>query len=353
MRPKWFDPASHRQEPSAGSGRYALIVPGQAPECVTPNSVTRPEMPAVRTPVPEARQPATDDTERITQVSDLPKAMVAEERFVLLRLDGVDAGSVVSLGQEPLTMGRHTSNQIQLQGGGISRTHARIAWQGGAHVLEDLQSSNGSFVRGQRVSRVVLRDGDLIHLGPHATFRYTRTDEMHEQLLRQLFESSTRDALTGAYNRRHFDERLRAEVAHACRHETALSLVMFDLDYFKHVNDTYGHTMGDAVLRNVAHVTARHLRSEDVFARYGGEEFVVLLRGTALRDAIRVAERIRATIEAQPTTVEGQVVSTTVSVGCASLEDCAQRDAMALIQIADGRLYAAKRAGRNRVVGTS
>ena len=208
----------------------------------------------------------------------------------------------------------------------MSRVHARISWQNGGHVLEDLGSSNGTFVRGEAVKRVTLHDGDFVQFGSHACFRYTRTDEMHEKLLRQLFESSTRDALTGAYNRRHFDERLRAELAYAARHDSELSMLIFDVDLFKRVNDTHGHVAGDAVLRHVAHVTERQLRSEDVFARYGGEEFAVLLRGIALKDAIRVAERIRATIEALPTSFEGKIICATVSAGCASLGECAGRD---------------------------
>jgi diguanylate cyclase (GGDEF)-like protein len=308
-------------------------------------------MPAVRAPIEivEAEPSTVGDAERITQVSDVPRAAVTAERFVLLQLDGVDAGTVVALSDQPSTIGRHTGNQIQLQGGGISRNHARITWQAGGHVLEDLQSANGTFVRGQRVTRVVLCDGDLVQLGPHACFRYTRTDEMHERLLRQMFESSTRDALTGAYNRRHFDERLRTELAHAARHGTELSLVLFDLDHFKRVNDTFGHAVGDDVLRHVAHLTASQLRTEDVFARYGGEEFVVLVRGIGLRDATSVAERIRARIEGHPPAVPG--VTATISAGCASLVGCGRPDASSLIALADDRLYVAKRRGRNRVVG--
>jgi diguanylate cyclase (GGDEF)-like protein len=169
-------------------------------------------------------------------------------------------------------------------------------------------------------------------------------------LLRQLYESSTRDALTGAHNRVHFDERLRTELAYAVRHGTALSLALFDIDHFKRVNDTHGHLAGDQVLRHVARIAARQLRAEDMFARYGGEEFAVILRGIDLSGCVRVAERLRSTIEVLPTGFEKRVIPVTISVGCAMFDDAPERRGESLVARADSRLYAAKRTGRNRVV---
>lgn len=336
-----------------GSGGRSAITPA-APREVSPTAITHREMAAVR---PRAPLPSIDsfrdgEDERVTRVSMPPLARPQAERTVLIRLDGVDAGSLVTLAAEGCTVGRHVSNSLRVSEGGVSRFHARITWLGNAYTIEDLGSANGTWLKGQRVTRAVLCDGDVLQFGSHASFRFTVTDGMHEGMLRKLHESSTRDPLTGAYNRRHFDERLREELAYALRHRSDLGVVMLDIDHFKQVNDTRGHQAGDAVIRHVAQVTASQLRSEDVFARYGGEEFVVLLRGIDVRGAVRVAERVRANVEVLSARFDGGLISVTVSGGAAALSDGGDRSGSALVGRADERLYAAKRAGRNRIVGS-
>ncbi|MBK8995876.1 MAG: GGDEF domain-containing protein [Myxococcales bacterium] len=340
-------------EPPPPPSRIALMPPPPS-RAAPPTAITRKDMPAVRVPAEaEEAEPVVFNEERITQVSAPPGPASQTESVVLIRLDGVDAGSLVSLGTETCAIGRHHQNQLQIEDGGVSRFHARVTWLGNAHAIEDLASSNGTWVRGRRISRAVLGDGDLVQFGSHACFRYTVTDGMHERLLRQLHESSTRDPLTGAYNRRHFEERLRAELAYAVRHGTELGVILFDIDHFKRVNDTRGHAAGDAVIRHLAQVTQAQLRSEDVFARYGGEEFVVLLRATDAKNTQRVAERIRASIEVLPASFEAQAIPVSVSGGCATLGEGGERTGPAMLRRADERLYAAKRAGRNRVVGVA
>jgi diguanylate cyclase (GGDEF)-like protein len=205
-------------------------------------------------------------------------------------------------------------------------------------------------VNGARVEKKQLFDGAIVQLGPRVCLRFSVTDANQENILRQLYESSVRDGLTGAYNRHFFHERLAAELSYAGRHNTEASVLMFDVDHFKNVNDTYGHMAGDQVLRNLSSVTLRLLRTEDVFARYGGEEFVVLLRGVPIRGAHRAGERLRAAIAAAPAQSEGRTIEATVSIGCASLACCRKLDGDTLIATADRRLYAAKRNGRNQVV---
>ena len=295
----------------------------------------------------------SSDGERITQVSAPPGPETQSESVVLIRLDGVDAGSLVCLDAETCCIGRHLSNQVRIPEGGVSRYHARITWLGNAHAIEDLASSNGTWVKGRRVTRAVLADGDLVQFGSHACFRYTVTDGMHERLLRQLHESSTRDPLTGKYNRRHLEERLRAELAYAVRHGTDLGVIMLDIDHFKRVNDTRGHAAGDAVIRHFAEVASAQLRGEDVFARYGGEEFVVLLRSTDAAKTVLVAERIRASIEVMSLSFDGAVIAVTSSGGCSTLGEGRGQTGAELLERADQRLYTAKNSGRNRVVGAS
>jgi diguanylate cyclase (GGDEF)-like protein len=178
------------------------------------------------------------------------------------------------------------------------------------------------------------------------------TDALEEKLQRSLYESSVRDALTGAYNRKHFNERLASEVSYAVRHVTPLALLLLDIDYFKRVNDEHGHLAGDQVLRELAGVIMCTIRAEDMFARYGGEEFAVIARGSDARGAVALAERIRGVAETLAVDFEGLTLRVTISVGVATLS-CAggSKNVNALIARADEHLYEAKLHGRNRVVG--
>ncbi len=271
---------------------------------------------------------------------------------VLLRMDGVQAGEVVSLAIMPCFIGRHPSCRIVIDDAGVSRRHARIFLQNEEFWLEDVGSRNGTFIDGRRLERKRLHDGGLIQIGLHASFRFTVVSARQEKLLRELYESSTRDALTGLYNRRHFDDRTRAELAYAKRHHLDVGFVMIDVDCFKRVNDTYGHAAGDVILKNVAATLARQLRAEDVIARVGGEEFAILLRGISTDGARRLAERLRVNVESLPILADGIPIAVTISAGCSALSETEDNSLKSLLSIADQRLYDAKRAGRNRVVAS-
>ncbi len=267
----------------------------------------------------------------------------------LTRIDGPSAGRVVSLPAEQLTIGRSPRAELHLPEAGVSRKHARICCVNGAYVLEDLGSHNGTSVGGKRISVVQLRQGDLIRVGPSATLRFCWMDVHQRRLLEELYESSVRDPLTGAFNRRHFSERLEAEIAFAKRHHSELSLLLLDIDFFKKVNDQHGHLEGDRVLRELARICNRVLRAEDMFARFGGEEFAVLLRGVPLRGAARAGERLRIAI-AENVSFGIPRVGVGVSIGCSTLDTHKAVSAAALIHVADQCLYEAKRTGRGRVV---
>jgi len=286
---------------------------------------------------------------RSTDISGPPTIPAAVDRPVLLRMDGVQAGLIIGVDQFPFTVGRHPTNTLRVDEDSISRFHARVVRNGDEYLVEDLSSRNGTFIAGKRITRGKLDHDSWLQFGPRVSFRFSLTDVREERLLRKLYESSTRDALTGAYNRMHFEERLRAEVAYALRHRTQVSLLVIDLDHFKRINDTYGHPAGDAVLRRASDACMRALRTEDVFARFGGEEFAVVLRGIELKGAARLAERLRQAVAAEVVEHEGQQIKVTFSAGCASLACCDKSNADELVAVADRRLYAAKAAGRNRV----
>ncbi len=278
--------------------------------------------------------------------------MIVRDRGLLVRIDAVNAGQVFTVNTNEFTLGRHPDNSGCVDDQGISRYHAKITRTNNTeYAVEDLKSSNGTYVNGVSVERIELRNGDTLQLGPRVSFRFSLASSAEERVMRQLYESSVKDPMTQVFNRQYFDAQLTSELSFALRHATELSLLVVDIDFFKKVNDSYGHLAGDAVLRSVAELLQAQLRTEDTLARYGGEEFVVLLRGVALSDAVRAAERLRTAIEKAPIQYGTQAVPVTLSIGCASVADCTEPSPEMLIETADQRLYAAKRGGRNRVVG--
>lgn len=170
--------------------------------------------------------------------------------------------------------------------------------------------------------------------------------QQQRQEVASLAAEARTDTLTGLPNRRSFEEDLARRFDQWRRHQIPVSLVMIDVDWFKKFNDTHGHQTGDQVLRTIAAVLRKTLRQMDLAARIGGEEFAILLPGTRLQDATTVAERVRATVAAEPLRCGGAELHVTVSVGLSSVVEL--DGAEALIKRADDALYAAKNAGRNR-----
>src|SRR2546430_6519658 len=167
-------------------------------------------------------------------------------------------------------------------------------------------------------------------------------------LFQQIQDLAARDGLTNLFNRRHFFEIGRRHLGAAPPAERPVATIMVDIDHFKRVNDTYGHAVGDEVIREVAGRLSACLRASDLICRYGGEEFAALLPDTAWSDAYRVAERLHATVAGQPVTTEAGNLAVTVSVGVAAPPEL-DGDLAAMLNPADGALYQAQRAGRHRV----
>ena len=214
----------------------------------------------------------------------------------------------------------------------------------------DLNSTNGTYHNGERISSHVLRDGDTIQIGSTTMLKFSYQDALEQQLIDNLYESATRDSLTRAYNKKYFGESIQREFAHAIRQRTPLTLVMFDIDFFKKINDQYGHTAGDFVLSKLAVKVHECIRAEDTFCRYGGEEVALLLREASEKQGFACAERIRRVIELTEFTPPGQPrIPVTSSFGVSTFTGTEFSEPEQLIKSADQYLYQAKRGGRNRV----
>jgi two-component system cell cycle response regulator len=300
-----------------------------------------------------------------TLIVDTRTAMGARSLGVLTVVGGLETGRVFAIPRGfEATLGRAEGCSFRFDDASVSGVHAKVVCISVDHVFADAGSTNGSYVNDAKVSSTVkLKDGDRIQLGSATFLRFSLVSEDEEKALRKMYDAALRDGLTGVFNRKHLEERIDAEIAYAQRHQTELSLAIFDVDHFKKVNDTYGHLAGDAVLKRVAQILAEGLRTEDVLGRYGGEEFVIVVRGISVGGAKVLADRLRESLErtslrlgaTTPTTL-----SVTASAGVSSLacteaypKQQGRSDKISLLEIADGRLYKAKQAGRNRVVGAS
>ncbi|MGK3996027.1 diguanylate cyclase [Sorangium sp. So ce1024] len=296
-----------------------------------------------------------DDFEatRVANVGELQKelpARSAKDRAYLIVLAGSNVGEMYRVEGSEIVIGRASGATIRLNDDGISRRHARLLQIDSQVLIEDLNSSNGTLVNGEKVTRVALHDGDKIRLGSTTVLKFTYHDYLDESFQQQMYDAALRDALTKAFNKKYFLDRLETEVSYARRHSAHLSLLMFDVDHFKRINDTFGHLAGDYVLARIAKIASNTVRTEDVFARYGGEEFGILCRGVALENAGILGERLRLLVEGSVFEHEGVRVPTTISVGVAAHPDIPVQTGQQLIAAADEALYEAKRTGRNRVL---
>ena len=274
---------------------------------------------------------------------------VAEkQQALLIVLSEPRLGSRVLLTETPVEIGRGATGGLMLDADSVSRKHAKVEWTGSNHRIVDTGSTNGTFVNGSRIQSHELRDGDRVQIGK-VLLKYIATGNI-EAAYHEEFQRLMRfDPLTGCSNKRTFEEALRTAVTAARTKPTTLSLVVFDLDHFKKINDTHGHVAGDSVLCELASVAREAMPKDLVFGRVGGEEFAALWEGSDKMAMIGVAESVRKAAAAHPFSFEGKRLSLTVSAGVAERPSGSDETAEALYERADAKLYEAKGAGRNRV----
>ncbi len=281
----------------------------------------------------------------------VPDKGTPEEPYLIV-LAGGPVGMMYKLRAEPpMFIGRGRDADIHLEDEEVSRRHAKITGIcDGNPILEDLGSSNGTFVNGIQIQRQQLKDGDKIQMGSISILKFSYQDDFERSIQQELFDRGMKDGLTEIYNKKFFLDRLASEYAHARRHNRDVSLLFFDIDHFKNINDTHGHPAADFILRELALVVRETLRTEDLHARYGGDEFVVLMRDVDDASALVLAQRIHSVVDSHKFIFNGVEIPLTISLGVASLS-ATMNDATELVQLADKYLYKAKKAGRNRIGG--
>lgn len=286
---------------------------------------------------------------RVAQVSKISDRVGegAACLIVCASLDPMQVGRRHEFSEKAVTIGRSPDSTIVIESGTVSRSHARIERRGRGFALVDCGSVNGTYLGDEPVDEHTLRSGDLIKVGP-CILKYLAAGDVEAAYHEEIYRLTITDGLTGIANKRAFEETIKAEVRRALRYARPLSLVMFDLDHFKKVNDTCGHMAGDYVLQTVASVVRAKIREDDTFARYGGEEFALLLPETPKTTAAQLAEKVRAAVANTQFIFEDRVIPVTVSMGVAEVV-AEFRTHHQLVKAADARLYEAKRDGRNRV----
>ncbi len=301
----------------------------------------------IMTPEDEWEEGDSDRTV-IQGIKDLT-GHLANRQASLIVISGASAGKMFKVSNEALTIGRGKDCEIVLAEEGISRNHARVEPDGHGNVaIVDLNSTNGTYFNGNRITRHLLRDGDKVQVGSTTILKFSFQDSLEESFIQNQYDQAIRDGLTGVFNKRHFLSKFKEEFAYAIRHNEATSLILFDIDHFKKVNDTYGHQAGDMVLKRLAEIIAGNLREEDVLARYGGEEFAIILRNQNEQRAFVAAERLRRAVEKGEFMWEGQRILVTISLGIATLSQARFQDPADMLREADEFLYESKRGGRNR-----
>jgi two-component system cell cycle response regulator len=274
----------------------------------------------------------------------------AKDDAVLVVIGGANLGRHYPLTEPEYVIGRTSEVQIQIDADSVSRRHARVVRAGVDWIVEDLGSTNGTFVNAKKIDRATLVDGDVVVVGG-GILKFLVGSNIEALYHEEIYRMTILDPLTGCHNKRFFLEFLDRELSRVSRHAGTLALVLFDLDHFKNVNDQHGHLAGDAVLREIGRRVRPRVRREDLVARYGGEEFACVLPDTTRQGANIFADAVRIIVEREPVQTEGQSIRVTVSLGVAVAEGGARIEPEDLIRQADERLYEAKRTGRNRVVG--
>ena len=254
----------------------------------------------------------------------------------------------IPLERGTVVLGRGQDADIRFEDELVSRRHCALSFDGGSVTVEDLGSTNGTFVDGNFVHKQILDSDNRLQIGK-MVLKVAYKDPSEEAFSRELYEAATKDPLTGILNRQAFMERFAGELVYARRNDTFINIVMIDVDNFKHVNDTWGHPCGDLVLKEIARLLSDEKRDSDLLARYGGEEFLLLMNGITPEDAKKRAEKLRMTIAHHIFSWMDTRIPVTISLGISSRRGADVAQINELIAESDKLLYVAKGNGKNQV----
>ena len=293
---------------------------------------------------------ASDIATRITDGA--PKVTVTRAptpvRACLIQYSGASLGRRYQLDAPEILVGRAQECGIMLADGSVSREHAKIFSSGETFEIEDLRSSNGTFIQSQRIAtRTPLSDGTTLRFGS-VMFKFFAQDNIESAFHDNIYRMATVDAGTELFNKQYLLETLASEFRLCRVYGRPLAVIYYDLDFFKKVNDTHGHNCGDYILRECAQVAKSCMRANDILARFGGEEFVAVLPGADATTATELAERIRTAVAEHAFEFESKKLSQTVSMGVSEMQVKFQAP-NDLLEDADRKLYQSKKNGRNRV----
>ncbi len=300
---------------------------------------------------------AADENEKTSVVASetfkirMSEAQNAPPALVLLMGPTPLIGKQWYLEKNQLTIGRNPDNYIFIDDRSVSKKHAMVHIHGTEISISDLGSTNGTEVTSKKVEaneKIILKNNDQIKVG-NVIFKFLEKGNIETVSSRSTFDKTQLDPLTNIFNKGALLAQGEDVFRKASTAQMALSVIVFDLDNFKALNDTYGHQAGDYVLRELSDVvTNKLIRKGDFFARFGGEEFSLILFGGNLQKGFEVAERIRQTIESHPFEYKGTKLKVTISAGVACLESGMQSWSE-LFEKADQASYLSKKSGKNKV----
>lgn len=291
-----------------------------------------------------------DEKTRVTQMSQQGPAQADGGNdclVVIYTTEPTLLGKRFVLDNSTIRIGRGSDNNIVLDGDSVSRRHVHFEQRTGHWYVVDDGSTNGTYVNERQIPEgTKLQSNDRIQVGP-TIFKYLSGADAEAKYYEEIYKMTIVDGLTQIHNKRYLSEALEREIIRARRHARSLSVVMFDIDHFKRINDECGHLAGDYVLRELSEVIQSRIRRDEVFARYGGEEFVIVLPEASLEDAVQLAEAMRQRVAEHRFSFQEEAISVTVSLGCAAAKP--DDTATSIIARADAKLYEAKGGGRNLV----
>ncbi len=297
----------------------------------------------------------SDDNNATVVITDIRKALAASEDEAkqkpacLLVVGGELNGSIFNLESGDTVVGRNPDCTIALDFHGVSRKHFTITVDDSDATVTDAGSANGTYLNNLKLDKpTLLKRGDILKIGSIA-MKYLPKGDPERLTYDKLHEEANTDGLTKCYNKMYFNNQLEMEVKKSKVTGKPLTLIIFDLDHFKKLNDNFGHDAGDYVLKEKARLIRDNgIRQGDTFARYGGEEFCILLPNTNLKQGFEIAERLRKLVEKHEFLYDGKRLPVAASIGVADYRQ-GVNTGTDLFKRADSAVYKSKEGGRNQV----